>query len=1540
MSVLISVFGERGYSRYRLPFCRNTDYSLWLSDETFQIEKPLRILLENIDQIWYIRSSAEYLLPASGQKRKPLTVDTGFDLKSSSGDVFSFSVHEVPYHCSPYDKFYLRDNICIGRGRDNDIVIRGQEAVSRLHAKLYQSEGGWFLDCRGINGLYVNDRFISSRTELGFGDHINLMGLQMVFLEEYIAVETGLLDVGITLIPVGHTGDDKRTLPCDGTTAGGGHREHITGIKVIHRSPRSLKSVEEDPIVIDPPPEQDFTEDMPAAVMIASNILMTFPMVAGSCFMIYASGREGGNQLYMYGGLLMALLSLLSSLIWVLIQSIYNRRRDAGRWKKNKEAYHLYLKQKEKEIRERSAGIRELLEERYIRAENRTALDDSSISLWNRMPCHIDFLDCRLGTGDMKLPAEISIPEFHFRTMNNDLESTVEDLRHKYLILPDMPIRISLKEHSRVGLAALREKDRVSLARNMIIQLACNNCYTEVRLGLVYDKESSVCGKDWDFMRWLPHVWSEDGSRRLLASGHQEARGLFFHLLGRLRKREEGAAATIPVYVLFIDAPHYLEGEPIERYFTEGQTHNGIVVVWLAPERELLSNSCQLILEKSPEFQGICHLAEGRRTPVCFDEIPWKEADIFARRMSLFRVIERTEDNEIPPAVTFFQLFDIAGPEELEIAGKWKKTRVVDSLRAPIGLKAGGRMKYLDIHEKYHGPHGLVAGTTGSGKSELLQTYILSLLVLFSPRVVNLFLIDYKGGGLSGLFEGLPHLCGQISNLSQGGIPRAMTALRSENQRRQKLFKEYRVNNISDYMRLYYSRDDMMPVPHLLIIIDEFAELKKEEPDFMQELISIAQVGRSSGLHLILATQKPGGTVDDKIWSNARFRMCLRVQERQDSIDMLHRPDAADLRRTGRCCFQVGNDEIYEVFQTGWSGAGYRETKEASEIVSLVSFSGEKEYLPNKKEEVAGSKQTQFDVIRKHIILTAEKEGLAKCRQLWLDPLPARLTLDEISSGPGQGRREPDLKEPSGNGPSGYNPSGGCRRVCIGLADDPAHQRQFPVFLNLERHTAVCGLPGSGKTTFLQTLLYGTISHYSAGEVQIYILDFSNSSLKAFERMPQTGGVITGEEADNCRAFFHLVNQLLRERKKLFAGANYRQYICSGRATLPGILIVIDNYSSFSEKTGQRYEEDLIKLCREGENAGMTLLVTCGGFSSSELPHHFSDYFKECYCLEQKEHFSCTEILGTLDISIFPEKGIKGRGLARIEGDILEFQTALALDSCDDYDRMQKICREADRQTGNYKGILPVPLKVIPKEPCLSVFIRNNEVRRVLCEEDLLPAGYEVETAGIASISTRTPGAFLITGGKKAGKHSLFKLLLEILMLKKQMQPDREMVLCVVDFSGAFAAGRENAIDLYLDGKESPESLMGKIRQLLTNCDPGKNSPRVFILIENLGMFCALQEEERAAAEGSPMEMEDYKNLFIIVLAKEEDCLLAGESKVWQGRGPGAYGIHLGGSLIEDVVFDHGALSYEEQTAVLKPGTGYLFREGKPPELIMVPKPE
>ena len=243
--------------------------------------------------------------------------------------------------------------------------------------------------------------------------------------------------------------------------------------------------------------------------------------------------------------------------------------------------------------------------------------------------------------------------------------------------------------------------------------------------------------------------------------------------------------------------------------------------------------------------------------------------------------------------------------EQLNILNRWKINNPVLSLDTVVGVHPNGEDFKLDLHEKFHGPHGLIAGSTGSGKSEFIITYILSMAINYHPYEVQFVLIDYKGGGLAGAFENkesgvkIPHLIGSITNLDANEINRSLVSIQSELKRRQRIFNEVKDKtgestvDIYKYQKMFREGQVKEPMAHLFIISDEFAELKSQQPEFLAQLVSTARIGRSLGVHLILATQKPSGVVNDQIWSNSKFKICLKVQDRSDSMEVLKKPDAA-----------------------------------------------------------------------------------------------------------------------------------------------------------------------------------------------------------------------------------------------------------------------------------------------------------------------------------------------------------------------------------------------------------------------------------------------------------------------------------------------------------------------------------------------------------------------------------------------------------------------------------------------------------------------
>ena len=495
----------------------------------------------------------------------------------------------------------------------------------------------------------------------------------------------------------------------------------------------------------------------------------------------------------------------------------------------------------------------------------------------------------------------------------------------------------------------------------------------------------------------------------------------------------------------------------------------------------------------------------------------------------------------------------------------------------------------MDLHEKFHGPHGLIAGMTGSGKSEFIVSYIVSMAINYHPYEVSFVLIDYKGGGLAGVFQNketgmkLPHLAGTITNLDTNEMNRSLASIQSELRKRQRMFNEARDRlnessiDIYKYQGLYRKGKVEKPISHLFIISDEFAELKAQKPEFMEQLISTARIGRSLGVHLILATQKPSGVVDDQIWSNSKFRVCLKVQDKSDSNDMIKCPDAAAIKQAGRFYLQVGYNELFAMGQAAWGGAQYYPTekrkKKVDQSVSFIDNVGNViKVMDTENTAVAAeSKGEEITSIIQYIVDTAKNEKI-EIDQLWLENIPGVIYVD-------------NLKEKYG-----YHAVKNKLNPIIGEYDDPDNQRQDLLTLPLsdEGNTIIYGIGGSGKELMLTSLIYSIITGHKSDEVNFYILDFGAETLRIFKNAPHVGDVLLSHEKEKIENLFKMINGIIEERKKIFVDYNgsYDFYISHGGKQIPQVVIVINNYEAFSESY-EDYEDLINQMTRDCAKYGV-----------------------------------------------------------------------------------------------------------------------------------------------------------------------------------------------------------------------------------------------------------------------------------------------------------------------------------------------------------------
>ena len=570
---------------------------------------------------------------------------------------------------------------------------------------------------------------------------------------------------------------------------------------------------------------------------------------------------------------------------------------------------------------------------------------------------------------------------------------------------------------------------------------------------------------------------------------------------------------------------------------------------------------------------------------------------------------------------------------------------------------------------------------------------------------------------------------GTITNLDGAQSMRALASINAEIHRRERLFGEFEVNHINQYQKKFKNGEATEPLPHLFLISDEFAELKVNQPDFIKELVSIARVGRSLGVHLILATQKPSGVVDDQIWSNSRFKIALKVADRSDSNEMLHTPDAAEITQTGRAYLQVGNNEVYELFQSAWSGADYQPDKDDMGIedhtIYLINELGQYEIL---NEDLSGLEDvdeikeipTELDAIVHHIQLLCEEQEIPPVPQPWLPPLKERIALDELEE------VQPAVAWTQEKPLS----------VLLGMADIPQAQKQEAVSINLSKdgHILLYGSPGTGKTTFLQTAGMDLARKFSPKALTMYLMDFGTNGLAPLSKLPQVADTMLLDQTEKISKFVRIMERELNRRKKLLADYGvgtldlYRQ--ASGQEE-PAIVILLDSYEAFKEEA---YEAELFKLLvrisREGLSIGVHLLVTAG--RQTNLRAQLYSNFKHQLSLPQNEAGEVRAIVGSTPLAMTMED-IKGRALMKRE-EVDVIQLALPVYGANDTQVLNNLRQAVASLQEAWTGQRPSAIPMVPEELTMEEFLNLPDVQEAI-ENDQIPIGLELEMVGSVNIS-------------------------------------------------------------------------------------------------------------------------------------------------------------------------------------------------------------
>ena len=993
---------------------------------------------------------------------------------------------------------------------------------------------------------------------------------------------------------------------------------------------------------------------------------------------------------------------------------------------KRVERYREYLKTVKSQIESEIKFEETFFNDIFPGLQDMLGFIKSRSRLWERRKADDDFLTVRLGTGTIPMMAEKVYAPRKFEMEPDFLEEEMYALAEKPSMLHNVPITVSLRDHWVLGLAG-PQMQALQMVTQLICYIAITHAYDEVKMVVIAPDSMK---NELAFTKSLQHFWDNDRTIRFVATNASDVLHITKYFRDKQTQEEEEKKRSFkkgdskgPAYIVFALDKNLFEQSEFFKERLQDKEYRDFSFV---PAFENVPKECTKLLDlrmgnllmdlNDPDVADI---------PITVDGIDLEYLKRSIGDLSRINLhLDSSQSFALPSMITFLEMYGVGKVEHLNPFARWERNNPVKSLAVPIGIGTDGKLFTLDLHEKCQGPHGLVAGMTGSGKSEFIITYILSLAVNFSPDEVAFVLIDYKGGGLADAFVDpkrgihLPHVVATITNLDGAAIQRSLTSIQSELKRRQTMFKKAKSEtgegtmDIYDYQRLYRNKRVSEPMPHLFIISDEFAELKSQQPEFMDALISAARIGRSLGVHLILATQKPGGVVNDQIWSNTKFRACLKVQDRSDSMEMLKRPEAAELKQTGRFYLQVGYNEYFALGQSAWCGAGYvpqdEIVKEKDSAVEFLDTAGQVILKAKEKKVQAKADSKQIVAIVKYLSDLAKRENIVP-RSLMCEPLPAKLEYHELA------------KEAANYPHKGVS-------ALIGRVDDPEHQRQMPLFLDLMsfHHMALIGLAGSGKSTFFKTMLYSLVMDYEPEDVQFYILDLSGGVLSTFRDVPHCGTYLTKENEADFDRMLALIQEIVEERKQLFAEAEVYSYDDYRKVhKLPVALVILDGWTNILDfAKGQHYSLFISKNMRDAANYGVRFI-----FSVNHMNEFSAKVYQELdykIALQAKDKFDYNDILHLRNAIVPPE--LPGRGLCAIDGRALEYQVAVPHSGLNVQKQTADLKEELQARTEQLgDGVVARRLPVMNNELEFSDFCRAFT-------PDRIPLGFSMQTMQAVSI--------------------------------------------------------------------------------------------------------------------------------------------------------------------------------------------------------------
>ncbi|HTJ67714.1 MAG TPA: FtsK/SpoIIIE domain-containing protein [Actinospica sp.] len=930
-----------------------------------------------------------------------------------------------------------------------------------------------------------------------------------------------------------------------------------------------------------------------------------FPMI-----MVLAPAVMGIAMAVLLHNLLYSMFAFFSP-VFAIANWITSRRNGRKNYKRDLAEYYVLKAEKEKAIDQAVRDERVLrLELTSDPAALRLIATGPGNRLWERRRRDPDHLVLRLGTADQPSMLEVE---------DTDRGGEFND-RVRWTV-PGLPVGIALADRGVVGLAGPPERIR-PLAGWLLAQIAVLHSPHGVRLAVLTDPDRAA---DWEWLRWLPHLRSPYAPTLLIGNDAETVGHRLSELTGTLSRRQEAAKSPTaraifsdPDLVILVDGARRMRDLPgMMQLFKDGPNMRMFFFCVDREVRMLPKEASSVIVDDGervtlrqdglPEFAGI---RPDLVDPDWFEDV--------ARSLAPLRDATIDEGSVLPDQLRLTELLDLSAPDADVIAERWQAQP--SSTLATIGMGYDGP---LSIDLAQDGPHALIAGTTGSGKSELLQTLVAALAAANRPDELTFLLVDYKGGSAFRDCVHLPHTLGMVTDLDGHLVTRVLESLAAELRRRERLLAEFGAKDQPDYLLKRRLERSMPPLPRLLLIVDEFATLVREVPEFIPGMVSLAQRGRSLGIHLVLATQRPAGVVSADIKANTNLRIALRVLDPNESKDVIDTADAALIPANlpGRALVRLSHRSV-SAFQAAYSGAPFLTTEAPTTPAAAVEVPwlklGRQDELPLAQPPAPAPDseygETDLSMLVQAMRRAAEDLKIERQPRPWLPELPDHITLTTVDEhATATEGRIISTAQPGPFGAINGERGGELPPVAIGIEDLPVIQEQRPVMLDLKTftHLAIIGTARSGRTQALRTLAGALAERHTTAEVHMYGIDAAGGGLSVLDALPHTGAVVGRGDLERIDRLLTRLAEELTRRQELLA-EHHGNNLTELRAAMPPgprpghLMLLIDGWESLhatiNEHDNGRLLDEVHRLLREGAAAGIHVVIAGDrGLSSGRM---------------------------------------------------------------------------------------------------------------------------------------------------------------------------------------------------------------------------------------------------------------------------------------------------------------------------------------------------